>query len=61
MKHVLLALLLVAGALVVAPAAEAAPDCSDIYNKFVLGPVTIIQRSSCEYEVCVEDVCSRLA
>ena len=60
MKAFALALLVVASALVAVPTAAAEPACYDIYNEYEVGPVTIIQRSSCSYEVCYEGRCGLL-
>jgi len=55
MKVVLLALLLVAVPIALVPAAQAGPDCYEIYSEHHVGPVTIIQHSSCSYEVRCDD------
>lgn len=55
MKVIALALLLAATAFALAPVADAGPDCYEIYSEHHVGPVTIIQRSSCSYEVRCDD------
>ena len=60
MKAVLLALLVLGAAVVLTPAASAAPECYDIYNHWEFGPVDVYQTSSCGYRVCVNDDCSPL-
>lgn len=60
MKAVALAMLIVAATLVVVPTAAAGPDCYEIYNEYEVGPVTVVQRSSCHYEVCVRNNCDWL-
>lgn len=60
MKALALAVSLLAIAFV--PVAEAGPfECYDIYNEWEVGPVTIVQRSSCNYEVCYEGECGLLS
>lgn len=55
MKTLLVAMLLITvPVLALAPTAEAKPECSDIHNKWVLGPLTIVQQSSCDYQVYVD-------
>jgi len=61
MKAILVALLVCGAPLVLAPAAEADPGCVRIYNHVDAGPVDVYQYSSCDYEVCVGDRCTRLA
>lgn len=56
----LAAILVLAGGLAVLPTAQAGPDCYDIYNEWTVGPVTVIQRSSCSYEVCIDGECDLL-
>lgn len=57
----MIALMLVAVPIALAPTANAAPDCYDIYNEWTVGPITIVQRSSCNYEVCYEGECGLLS
>lgn len=52
-----LTLLAFGGLVVAAPAASAdawPPECYDVYNEWRVGPVTVVQRSSCDYEVRVD-------
>lgn len=54
MKALAVCMMLVAAALVVVPTASAAPDCMEYYNETQVGPVILVQRSSCHVEVCWE-------
>lgn len=60
MKALVIALsvLAVAAAL---PVAEAGPlDCYAVYDEWEVGPVKIVQRSSCSYDVCFQGRCGIL-
>ena len=56
MKALLVGMLLVATVFALVPSAEAAPDvqCMEYYRETHVGPYIIVQRSSCEVEVCYE-------
>jgi hypothetical protein len=52
---VLACLLLTAAVAAPMATAEAGPEpnCYEIYNEYHVGPLTVIQRSSCQYEAYV--------
>lgn len=50
----MIALMLVAVPAALAPVASAAPDCYEIYRETQVGPVIVVQRSSCHAEICWE-------
>lgn len=56
MKALLVGMLLVATVFTAIPVASAAPhyECMDYYRETHVGPYIIVQRSSCQVEICYE-------
>lgn len=53
MKALVIALCLLSVSIVAVPTASAL-ECMDYYRETHVGPVIIVQRSSCQVEVCYE-------
>lgn len=61
MKALVIAVSILAAATLLVPVASAGPfECYDIYNEWEVGPITVVQRSSCSYDVCYEGECGIL-
>ena len=60
MKALALAIGILALAALVPSADAGGPNCYDVYNEWEIGPITVVQYSSCEYDVCYEGRCGIL-